>query len=69
MSISLQGGLSMAKTDWTSLKSVIAYAETLGKGQSVVKYESRPNYNIMHTENEGRHRDFYGDFLVLYRTR
>jgi hypothetical protein len=39
---------------WKDKAKVIAMVEKLGKGQSVVKYPGRDNYNITHTENENR---------------
>ncbi len=35
--------------DWTNEKSVVAYAQKLGVGMTVVKHDNRPNYNITHT--------------------
>lgn len=43
--------------DWNNKDAVVAYAKELakdmaGKGLTVYKNKTRPNYNIMHTQNE-----------------
>jgi hypothetical protein len=40
------------KIDWKDKEDVIAYAKRFGPGMSVVKYPSRNNYNITHTDRE-----------------
>ena len=58
--------MRMPKINWCDLEEVKAFADMMGKGMSVVKHKSRPNYNITHTER----RDLWDvpDCTVLYTT-
>jgi hypothetical protein len=40
------------RVDWKNLDDVIAYAQRLGPGMSVVHVPERDNFNIMHTSRE-----------------
>jgi hypothetical protein len=45
----------MARThvvDWTDLPDVVEFADELGYGMVVVKYDDRNNYNITHLVRE-----------------
>lgn len=60
------GGVSLNGTDWKNLESVKSLADRLGRGQSVVKYPDRANYNIMFTSREN---ELPPGVEVLYRTK
>ncbi|AXP07811.1 hypothetical protein SmphiM6_120 [Sinorhizobium phage phiM6] len=53
------------KIDWKDKDAVIAYAKTLGKGQTVFKHPDRDNYNITHTECPER----YEGCEIVYQTK
>ena len=43
------------RVNWKDKKSVILYAEKLGRGMTVFKAPDRDNYNITHTARRDRY--------------
>lgn len=59
-------GCEVFGIDWTDLEAVKRLADKLGEGCAVVKYQDRPNYNIMPK------RSMYllpTDAMVIYHAR
>ena len=54
------------ETNYCDLEQVKALAKKFGKGQIVIKYPWRKNFNIIHAENE--ERSVFEGASVVWRT-
>lgn len=58
------------KTDWKDLAQVIALAKRFGPGMTVIKYQSRMNYNITHTSTlQSKSVLNAGLYEIVYQTQ
>jgi len=59
----------MTRTNWRDEQSVINLCRRLGAGNCVVKYGSRPNYNIMRTSRASEVVDNEGVRMIFTCTK